>query len=208
MSIGPSARLIRRTGARTAVAAASLLLGACDPISLREVDEAAGLNGGFEAVVPLRGVDGVHGGIPVNWYFHGRPLQNGAAELTLDTESPPEGRYSLRLDVQEADSVAGARTPGFFQVVPAEPQVTYRISFWLRIRDARVLLVLRSESASEATRGRAQPLDEAAAGADRWRRFEYIYSVPEGFQNIRFELDVTRPGTVWVDDVRIEDVTG
>lgn len=184
------------------------LTGACDPISLREQDDAAGLNGGFEVVQQSRGIEGVKGALPVNWYFHGRPLQNGDAELSLDPLDPPEGRQSLRLDVHEADSVGGERTAGFFQVVPAEPLATYRVALWLKIRGARALVLIRSESASEATQGRVQPHDEAATGPDTWRRFEYIYGVPEGFDNIRFELDVTRPGTVWVDDVRIEEVAG
>jgi len=191
-----------------AAAAASFLvvLAACDPISLREENEAAGFNGGFEVVQPVRGMDAAPQGLPANWYFHAKPLLEGDAFLSLDPAGPPEGGRSLRLDVQEADSVAGARTTGLFQVVPARPLGSYRVGFSLKIRDARALIVIRSENASEATQGRVQAFDEEHTGRDTWRRFEYVYSVPEGFENIRFELNVIRPGTVWLDDVGIEEI--
>lgn len=192
-----------------AAAAASLLLAvaACDPVSLREENEAAGFNGGFEVVQPVRGIDGARQGLPANWYFHAEPLLEGDAELSLDATDPfGGGGRSLRLDVQEADSVAGAHTTGLFQVVPARALGTYRVGFSLKIRDARALVVIRSESASEATPGRVEAYDEVHTGRDTWRRFEYVYSVPEGFENIRFELNVIRPGTVWLDDVGIEEI--
>lgn len=191
-----------------AAAAASLLLAivACDPVTLREENEAAGFNGGFEVVQPVRGIDGARQGLPANWYFHAKPLLEGDAELSFDAAGPSGGGRSLRLAVQKADSVAGARTTGLFQVVPARPLGTYRVGFSLKIRDARALVVIRSESASEATPGRVQVYDEEHTGRDTWRRFEYVYSVPEGFENIRFELNVIRRGTVWLDDVRIEEI--
>ena len=206
---------VRRPAARSApfipgvaTAAAVLLtpLGACDPISLREQNEAAGFNGGFEVVQRVKGVDGVQGGLPANWYFNAEPLHEGDAEVALDGHEPVEGLHALRFEVHEADSVAGAHTAGLFQVVPAEPLRTYRVSFWLKIRGARALVVVRSENASSATPGRVQVFDEAVAGPEKWRRFEYVYGVPEGFDNIRFQLNVTRPGTLWLDDVRIEEI--
>jgi hypothetical protein len=36
----------------------------------------------------------------------------------------------------------------------------------------------------------------------------YTYTVPAHYSNIRFELNVMAPGTVWVDDVRIEPLPG
>ena len=46
------------------------------------------------------------------------------------------------------------------------------------------------------------------SGDDTWREFVYTYTVPAHYSNIRFELNVMAPGTVWVDDVRIEPLPG
>jgi hypothetical protein len=37
-----------------------------------------------------------------------------------------------------------------------------------------------------------------------WREYVYTYTVPANYSNVRFELNVVAPGTLWVDDVRIE----
>ncbi|HSM37683.1 MAG TPA: hypothetical protein VK837_14875, partial [Longimicrobiales bacterium] len=129
-----------------AAVAVPVLLTACDPISLREVDEAAGPNGGFEVVRPIRGVDGAPEGLPVNWYFYAKPLLEGGARLTLDRSDPAEGLQSLHLAVEETDTVAVRRTAGLFQVFPATAGGNYRVSFRMKIAGARAIVVVRSES--------------------------------------------------------------
>ncbi len=49
-------------------------------------------------------------------------------------------------------------------------------------------------------------LDEEETGTDVWRQFEYVYDFPATDDTIRFELGIMRPGTLWIDDVRIEEV--
>jgi hypothetical protein len=183
-----------------------VLLTACNPISLREVDEAAGPNGGFEVVRPIRGVDGAPEGLPVNWYFYAKPLLEGRARLTLDRNDPAEGLQSLHLAVEETDSVAVRRTGGLFQVFPAIAGRNYRVSFRMKIAGARAIVMVRSESVSAATEGRVAAFDETDAPADAWRAFQWVYTVPEGYDNLRFELNVVRPGSLWLDDVRIEEI--
>lgn len=193
---------------RAAAMLAALAATACDPISLREEDPAAGLNGGFEVVRPVRKVEGARQGLPVNWYFHAKPLLNGDATLSFDREGAAEGTQALQLAVEKTDSVAGRRTVGLFQVVPAEEGRNYRVAFRLRISGARAIVIARSENASAATSGRVGAFEETDAPADSWREVQWVYSVPEGYDNIRFELNVVRPGTLWLDDVRIEEVGG
>ena len=43
---------------------------------------------------------------------------------------------------------------------------------------------------------------------EEWRRFRYVYKVPETDGSLRFELRVVRPCTLWIDDVRIERAEG
>ncbi|MEN8376635.1 MAG: hypothetical protein ABFS34_14405 [Gemmatimonadota bacterium] len=67
---------------------------------------------------------------------------------------------------------------------------------------------IRSESPSTS----APPLEvfllEERTGVDEWRRFDYAYAIPEGYDNLRIELNVLTPGTVWVDDLRVEPAGG
>ncbi len=51
-------------------------------------------------------------------------------------------------------------------------------------------------------------IDAETTGDGIWREFIYTYTVPEHYSNIRFELNVLAPGTLWVDDVRIEPASG
>ena len=41
-----------------------------------------------------------------------------------------------------------------------------------------------------------------------WRQFRYVYTVPETDGSLRFDLRIMRPCTLWIDDVRIEQVEG
>lgn len=175
-----------------------LVMIGCRPLSIREESESAGFNGGFEIV---------ESGLPVNWYFHYPPIKDRDVEISIDTTDAVEGRKSLRFVVHKADPAArGVRTAGLFQVLPAESLRTYRVNFWLKNRGCTMRLLIRSEKASEAPPPNIEILGEAETGTNTWRQFEYTYTVPETYGNIRFELNILQPGTLWIDGVRIESV--
>ncbi len=67
-------------------------------------------------------------------------------------------------------------------------------------------LLIRSEKANESPPPNIEILGEAETGTNTWREFEYTYTVPETYGNIRFELNILQPGTLWIDGVRIENV--
>jgi hypothetical protein len=77
------------------------------------------------------------------------------------------------------------------------------VSFWLKTEGSRVRVALRSEQPRSASQP-VDALDGAALEAGAWQRVEHQYTVPEPYDNLRFELSVLTPGTVWIDDVRIE----
>ncbi len=49
-------------------------------------------------------------------------------------------------------------------------------------------------------------MGEAEMGTDTWRQFDFTHTVPAGSGNIRFALMLEQACTLWVDDVRIEEV--
>ena len=51
-----------------------------------------------------------------------------------------------------------------------------------------------------------ETLGEAEMGTDTWRQFEFTHTIPEGGSSIRFALVIDQACTLWIDDVRIEEV--
>lgn len=181
--------------ARGTVARAALLLAlfafGCDTISVRERDDTAGLNGGFEIT---------RNGLPVNWYFYRAPLEDGSAQVRVETADRVEGMRSLRLDVQSVDTAARARLTGFFQVVPAQAGRTYLVSLWLKNPEAPIRLILRSERPQDAS---DPMIADLPPNAD-WQPYEYTWTVPPEYENLRIEMQPLGPGTFLLDDVRID----
>lgn len=183
-----------------AAAAAVAYLGTSLRLSTRESDEAAGFNGSFEVV---------KSGYPANWNVYHRPLDAGDAELSFDPAEPIDGTQSLKMLVHRVDPSGGWRSPGLFQVTEAQTGHSYRVSFWLKNHGSRIRLVIDSETAdSREPRNPIREIIDAESTDDTWREFVYTYTVPAHYSNIRFELNVMAPGTVWVDDVRIEPLSG
>ena len=161
-----------------------------------ERDSEAGFNGSFEVV---------KSGLPANWYVHRVPLEDGDVEISYDSDDRVDGTQSLKLLVHRVEG-SRWRGPGLFQVTDAVEGQTYRVSFWLKNRGCRIRILIDSEfpESREPRNPITQVLDVESTGLDTWQRFDFTYTVPEHYRDIRFELNVLAPGTVWVDDVRIE----
>ncbi len=192
---------MKTTHARAALGAAIISIAVasngCTKFSIREKDDSVGFNGGFETA---------KSGLPVNWYLYYPPIKNGDAEITLDTRDAHEGNQSLKFVAQRADSRGGWTTAGLFQVVPAKAKRSYKVSFWLKNRGSKISLKIRSEKPEKSPPAKKRVLGEKETGTGTWGRFEYVYAVPETYDNIRFEMSIIQPGTLWIDDVRIEEV--
>jgi len=166
-------------------------------MSIRQKSESAGFNGSFEIV---------KSGLPVNWYFSYPAIKNGDVEISLDTMDVVEGGQSLKFIVHRVDSRPGWRRPGLFQVHPAKAKRSYKVSFWLKNQGCNVSLMINSEKPKTAPPATRRILGEEETGTNKWRKFEYVYTVPDTYNNIRFDLGVVQPGTFWIDDVRIEEM--
>ena len=105
-------------------------------MSIRHKSESAGFNGSFEIV---------KSGLPVNWYFHYPPIKNGDIAISLDTKDAIEGNQSLKVTTHKIESRPGWRRPGLFQVLSAESNRSYKVSFWLKNHGCKVSLLINSE---------------------------------------------------------------
>jgi hypothetical protein len=198
-----------RSGGVAALVALVTVSGCVVP-GMGRKDRSLGFNGSFEIV---------RSGLPVNWELSRYPVKRGDAEFALDTTDPVDGDQSLRIVVRRIAADQWGE-PFLFQVREAEPGVGHAVSFWLKNRGSRAALIIKNEeryapffglSDEEKRDYAAHPavravLDESKTGADEWRRYQYVYTVPETDGTIRFELRILRPGILWIDDVRIEPV--
>lgn len=185
-----------RVTIRSVAVLALLLTAGCRQFSITEQDESAGFNGGFEIV---------RSGLPVNWSFHYPPITQGDVDISLDTTDYIEGRQSLKLVVHRVQGTGGWQNPGLFQVPSAEPQHTYRVSMWLKNEGCTVVVFIRSENPTEAPKPQVTRLDEGGTRRGIWYHFDQTYTVPKRYHNIRIQVTVAQPGTLWIDDVRVED---
>ena len=99
----------------------------------------------------------------------------------------------------------GWRSPGLFQERKAFPGETYRISFW--VKNERSEFVVRIGGVIPS-KGRYGTDVELRGTTDTWQQFEHTYAITEKMNAIRFEMNILQPGTIWIDDIRIEKING
>lgn len=159
-----------------------------------------GFNGSFESAP---------GGQPVNWY-----IRAGGGAASMDTGAAVDGQQSLKFEMNGSSHV------NLFQTLrPAKAGQTYRVSFWLRNQGCAIHLTLRNEgnhdfiepTEAELKDLAAHPPLDADIGAQgtpaaEWRKFEYLYTVPESDGTLRFEMNADGPGAFWIDDVRLDEI--
>lgn len=175
----------------------SLLLMNCSRMSEIINDPKAGFNGSFEIT---------KSGLPVNWYVYSpSTIPSGDYNLIFDLSDKIEGNQSLKFIVRECVPTGGWLSPGCFQTIPAITGNSYKVSFWLKNQGCEFNLSIGSERVREPGRhiGKIFKNDDAT---DTWQQFEYVYAVPQGFENIRFELNILKPGILCIDDVKIEEI--
>jgi hypothetical protein len=158
-------------------------------------DESAGMNGGFEYT---------NSGLPVNWYFYTpTTVPDSDFEIMIDTSDFPEGKQSLKFIVRNCSPAGGWYSPGFCNQFPADPGGTFRVSFWIKNQGSYFYIKIGGINSSA---GQYKTIVETNEEIDPWRNFEYNYVVPEGMNEIRFEVNILKPGVFWIDDIRINRV--
>ena len=160
-------------------------------------DESAGLNGSFEIV---------RSGLPVNWgVYSPTTIPAGDYELSLDRQNFVHGKQSLKFTIRDCSDTGGWLSPGIFRETLAKPDVTYKISFWIKTEGSAIRAEAGGVSAFE---GKYVTLLESYDSIPEWTKIEYEYRMPESFDVLRIQINGLSPGNLWLDDVRIETVTG
>jgi len=175
----------------------TVAMTACHNMSEFVHDEKAGFNGGYEMT---------KFGWPVNWYIYSpSTIPTGDYDLILDREAKMDGNQSLKFDVRQCSANGGWHSPGIFKTIPARTGSRYKVSFWLKNNGCEYRVNIGSERPGPDGRyegGRFLSADSIKS----WQQFTHEYTVPEGFDNIRFELNILHPGVLWIDDVRIDEI--
>ena len=172
-----------------------LTLIGCIQMSEKETDKSAGLNGGFEVT---------KNGLPVNWLMYTpHTVRDGDFEIGFDKNIFKEGKQSLRFDVINCSATGGLHSPGFtnefFDSGKFEGEGNYKLGFWIKNSGAK----FRVEAGGVAPyKGDMKVLIESDEQIEDWKYFEYIINVLKE-RHLRMELNILKPGTLWIDDVQI-----
>jgi hypothetical protein len=154
-------------------------------------------NGGFE-----EGGEGK----PINWNVYHKGLKRGKAELTYDTEDFREGVRSLKFSVSSCSGAGDWQSPGVFQEVDVQANSAYRISYWLKNNQCRFDVKVNPIK-EDAPRQGTRVLSEEGLGSE-WSEYSSTVNTGVDETKIRFELNITGPGILWLDNVDIQEVEG
>jgi hypothetical protein len=173
----------------------SLSLTSCILFSESVNKESAGLNGGFETTEK---------GLAVNWLIYTKKTTGfGDFEIITDTSAFKEGKQSLKFQVMSCSDKGDRFSPGIAQEIEAKAGEIYKVSFWIKNSGCRFYYKIRGVSAKQ---GVEVPMLINAEKIDDWKLIENQYTIPQGMNRLRFELNVLSPGNFWIDDVNIEKI--
>lgn len=158
------------------------------------------VNPGFESNVP--GIDNN----PEGWYSY---QHAGPASYTfsLDGEVSHSGKQSARIDN------TGPEVYGTLAQIVRGPQFagkTIRFTAWIKTRNvtgngwSKGTGLALTAYASGSTVGGTNFRRTAVGGTTDWTRREVTAVAPARTDRIDFEISLTGPGTVWVDDVTLD----
>ena len=162
-------------------------------------DNTAGINGSFEVV---------KSGLPVNWLIYSpATIPSGDYDLVIDTTEYKDGKQSLKFLVRNCSATGGWYSPGICNEYEAVPGETYNISFWIMNDGCEFFIRIGGVSAFD---GQYETIVKSKETIGTWKRLEYSYTMPvdRKFSRIRFEMNILKPGSFWIDDIKIEGLNG
>ncbi len=177
----------------------SFLMISCVNFSKWAWDDSAGMNGSFEIVKD---------GLPVNWLVYSpETIPTGDYDLIIDTTYFKDGLQSLKFVVRECSKDGGWHSPGLTNQYYTNPGEKYKVTFWVKNAGSRFSVIIGGVKPKE---GKYETIVNSEGNFDNWKLFEYYYTMPniEGWDNIRIELNILKPGTFWIDNFKIEDKNG
>jgi len=172
---------------------AFVIMSSCSQMSERIDDKNAGMNGSFEHV---------KSGLPVNWILYTpKTVPESDFDIVIDSAEFKDGKQSLKFVVRGCTADGGWHSPGFCNQFPAKPGELYYVSFW--IKNTGIDFHLQFGGMNDK-KMQNNTIIKSKEKIPDWQLYEYTYTVPEEMNSIRFELNILSPGTLWIDDIRIE----
>lgn len=157
------------------------------------IDKKVGTNGSFE---------NIKNNLPINWLVYTpNTTGEGNFDFTYDTENVKEGKQSLKLSVKTCSEKGGWHSPGIAQEISVNPNEEYKISFWLKNSESTFLINMNCVNATTESKHLTLKSSE---NISEWKYFEYNYKVPDKMNKLRIEMNVIKPGTFWIDDIKVE----
>ena len=167
----------------------------CAKMSESIEDESVGMNGGFEHT---------QSGLPVNWLVYSpSTIPTASYELIFDRADFKEGKQSLKFLIHKCSATGGWHSPGITQEYPAIPGESYVISFWIKNEGCEYVVRVGSV---DAKTGQYETVDSSKETTGSWKLIEHAFTIPQQYEIIRFELSILSPGSLWIDDVKIEHI--
>ncbi|HYI07736.1 MAG TPA: hypothetical protein VEK57_01590 [Thermoanaerobaculia bacterium] len=163
--------------------------------------------------VPLQAADPVNLDFEAGLDERGRPVGwiGGAPGYALGVDPAAHGgELSARLQGRENETTAKTSAP-LVQFVSAEPWrgKRVRLSGWLRTQDVATQwagLWMRIDSETAPGLSFDNMPDRGPRGTTDWARYEVVLDVPKEAFEIYFGVVLLGNGTVWADDLLLEEV--
>jgi len=157
-----------------------------------EKDLDIGFNGGFEISKNSK---------PVNWLLYTeKTTTSGDFDIILDTKNYKSGQQSLLFNVRGCSNKGGRFSPGMTQEIEVTPGVTYQLSYWIKNVNAEFTIKVSGVSAFKKDVG---PIITDNQDYNKWTKFEHEYTVPENMNRLRFEMNILKPGHLWIDEIKV-----
>lgn len=173
-----------------------LLFSSCmAQFSELEADPKLGFNGSFEFE---------KNGLPINWLVYTKnTVKEGDFDINFDRENPIDGNQSLMFKVQSCSADGGRFSPGIAQEVKAESGAEYLISVWVKNKESKVSINISGVDEFNKLQG---PIIENTDTSEQWQEHKIQYTMPKNMKTLRIEITVLKPGTVYLDNIKINKV--
>lgn len=158
------------------------------------LDRSAGLNGSFEIS---------DSGYPVNWAFGPNPEADDIFQVLLSSTKVFDEKKSLQIVTDQGERTIAIRS----QRVPVQPGKTYSISFASK-NDGCALKANRIIQDSSGTRVlRSDFILNTSDSTKEWSTFEEILTISDKEDSVVLIFLVDGPGSLWLDNVNIEEIS-
>jgi hypothetical protein len=172
---------------------AIIFLIACQNNELSKINPEIGLNGSFETV---------EGGYPVNWTFFPNPETNASIRVILDSEDVLEGKYSLKLVVQQQDKIPGFRS----RRVAVEAGKRYKLTMSIKAVGCtfRVNRIIQDRMGKKNLRTKI--IANTSTSSGDWQDYDETLDIIKGESYVLLIFLVEGTGEFWSDNIQLREL--